>query len=54
MDTDSIVAVLENKNSDETSLVQALTIVRNHIDYCNYYNIDMLSDKLLARVLKWR
>ena len=46
MTIDSIVAVLENKNSNETSLIQALTIVRNHIDYCVYHNIDMLTDPL--------
>lgn len=54
MEIDSIVDILENSHSNEKSLISALSIVRKHIEYCIHYNIDMLTDPLLARVLKWK
>lgn len=54
MDNDLIICTLKNPHSNSDSLRMALEIVRLHIDYCNHYNIDMLSDPLLARALKWR
>lgn len=54
MDIKTIVNVVKNPNSTEISLLQALMIIRQHIEYCIHYNIDMLSDPLLANVLLWK
>lgn len=54
MDIDSIVNTIKSKNPDEIKLLYSLRIIRNHIDYCRKYNINMCDDPLLARVLLWR
>lgn len=54
MDLNEIISIVNDRNSDPDLLREALEIVRCHINYCVYHNINMLSDPLLARVLKWR
>ena len=54
MDIESITSIVKNKQSNDISLLEALNIIRLHIDYCRKYNIDMYTDPLLARVLLWR
>lgn len=51
MDDEMIINVVKNKKCNEVSLLQALMIIRHHIDYCIHYNINLLSDPLLDRVL---
>lgn len=53
MRIDKICHILNSRNSNDTELRLAISIVKDHILYCKYHNIDMLSDPLLSRVLKW-
>lgn len=54
MDNNQIIEVLQNKKSDINKLQIALFIVRYRIEYCKYYNIDMVTDPLLSKVLLFR
>lgn len=54
MDIETIISVLKDPKPDYDSLLQALTIIRHHINYCLTNNIDMWKDPLLARALIWR
>lgn len=50
LDIETVASIVKNRKSDESSLLQALYIIRSHIDYCINNNINMWNT-LIPQVL---